>query len=141
MEEPKAYIDNKLIGQRIRESRELFGLSREEFAEMISLSAYYAGQLERGQRQMSLGVLANIANCLHLSLDYLVFGKVMPQPASTTSPGQDSYTNENATSYENAQGNATANDSRELNELLNRCSPEELILIEKIIKVILPYLR
>lgn len=141
MEKANTLINNKLIGQRIRDSRELFGLSREELAEMISLSPYYIGQLERGQRQMSLGVLAKIANCLHLSLDYLVFGKLMPQPASPTNPNKDSYTNENATSYEDNQENSTVTDTSELNELLNRCSPEELVLIEKLIKVILPYLR
>ncbi|MDD3853435.1 MAG: helix-turn-helix transcriptional regulator [Syntrophomonadaceae bacterium] len=140
MEEPKAYIDNKLIGQRIRESRELFGLSREEFAEMISLSAYYVGQLERGQRQMSLGVLANIANCLHLSLDYLVFGKTMSQTDSTIND-KESYANENATSYADEAERNTTTDIRILNDLLIRCSSTELDLIEKLVKVILPYLR
>ncbi len=141
MEKTNTLINNKLIGQRIRDSRELFGLSREEFAEMISLSAYYVGQLERGQRQMSLGVLAKIANCLHLSLDYLVFGKVMPHPTSPTNPNNDSYTNENAIYYEDTQGNDTVINISELDALLNHCSPEELVLIEKLIKVILPYLR
>ncbi|HZK87469.1 MAG TPA: helix-turn-helix transcriptional regulator [Syntrophomonas sp.] len=122
-------IDNKLIGQRIREGREIFELSREEFAEMLSLSDYYIGQLERGQRQMSLGVLVKIANCLHLSLDYLIFGKPMYQPGLI------------ADAYENSYVRDDVYDTRDLNKLLNKCSPKELDLIKRLIKTILPYMR
>ncbi|AYO29360.1 MAG: hypothetical protein PWR06_2742 [Thermoanaerobacteraceae bacterium] len=68
--------DNRAIGQRIRTEREKFGLSRQEFAEILRLSDYYVGQLERGERQMSLPVLVEISNCLHVSLDYLLFGEI-----------------------------------------------------------------
>ncbi|RKL62247.1 XRE family transcriptional regulator [Thermoanaerobacteraceae bacterium SP2] len=47
--------------QRIRKEREKLGLTREKFAEIIGLSDYYVGQLERGERQMSLNVLVKIA--------------------------------------------------------------------------------
>ena len=67
-------INNIEIGQRIRKERENLNLTREDFAGIISLSDYYIGQLERGERQMSLPALVNIANCLHVSLDYLIFG-------------------------------------------------------------------
>jgi transcriptional regulator with XRE-family HTH domain len=108
-------IDNKAVGQRIREEREKFGLSREEFAEILGLSDYYIGQLERGERQMSLPVLVKIVNCLHVSLDYLIFGK--------------------------AANNAyDSNKDTEINNLLNKCSPKELDIIKKLIKTILPYL-
>jgi transcriptional regulator with XRE-family HTH domain len=119
-------IDNKAIGQRIREERQKFELSREEFAEIIGLSDYYVGQLERGERQMSLPVLVKIANCLHLTLDYLIFGK-------TTYDGYYSYDSYYVLDSPN-------NNMHELADLLKKCSSKELALINKLIKTVLPYL-
>src|SRR5690625_866592 len=69
-------IDNKAIGQRIREEREKLALTRAELAELVELSDYYVGQLERGDRQMSLPALVKISSCLHVSMDYLVLGSL-----------------------------------------------------------------
>lgn len=121
-------IDHKAIGQRMREQREILELSREEFAEIIGLSDYYVGQLERGERQMSLSVLVKIINCLHISLDYLILGQRAPQ-AYYTHDVRDVYKTEGTNEYE------------EINILLNKCSPEELKLVKKILQTILPYLR
>jgi len=126
--EDKIEIDNKLIGRRIREGREMFGLSREEFAEMVSLSDYYIGQLERGQRQMSLGVLVKIAQCLHLSLDFIIFGGHMYQHGLIADTHKDQYAGDDV--Y----------DTHELNNLLNKCSPKELDMITKLVRTVLPYL-
>lgn len=117
--------DNKAIGQRIRSERKKFNLSREELAEIIGLSEYYVGQLERGERQMSLPVLVKIAKCLHTSLDYLVFGKIVDAQPSVNEPHAE---------YRNLN-------DEELNELLGRCSSKELELIKKLIKVVLPYVN
>ena len=106
-------IDPVAIGQRIREERKKLNLSREEFAEIVGLSDYYVGQLERGERQMSLPVLVKIINCLHVSSDYLIFGKT-----HSTYPAL----NENHDDYMLAA-------MGELNELLKKCSPPELALI------------
>lgn len=123
-------IDTKSIGRRIRSEREGLALSREEFAEIIGLSSYYVGQLERGERQMSLDTLIKIANCLHISLDYLIFG---------TSSKNIYYIHETSASYEENKNNL--NVCKEINYLLNKCSPKELNLFKKLIKTILPYLR
>ena len=120
-------IDIKAIGQRIREEREKLELSREELAEIIGLSDYYVGQLERGERQMSLPVLIKIANCLHVTIDYLIFGKV----SKNISELQD-------TPY--PYGSSENSYYAEINDLLKKCSPHELELIKKLIKTILPYL-
>ncbi len=120
-------LDNKAIGQRIRQERERLGLSRQEFAELIALSDYYIGQLERGERQMSLNVLVNIADSLHLSLDYLIYA----------ANNYDSHqVQEDSATYAVAENNR----SRELNTLFNRCSTTEQELIIKLIKTLLPYL-
>lgn len=126
----QAEIDNKTIGQRIREEREKFKLSREEFAEIIGLSDYYVGQLERGQRQMSLPVLVKVANCLHLSLDYLIFGKKTFQN-----------TNNNVHEVHNDYKTCDGIKNSEITNLINKCSPKELELVKKLIKTILPYIN
>lgn len=107
-------INTKAIGQRIREEREKLNLSRDDFSELIGLSNYYVGQLERGERQMSLPVLIKIANCLHVSLDYLVFGKT-------------------------SHGTPDSNKDMEIYNLLNKCSARELELFKKLIMTVLPY--
>ncbi|NLO76070.1 MAG: helix-turn-helix transcriptional regulator [Clostridia bacterium] len=121
-------IDSKAVGQRIREQRELLELSREEFAEIVKLSDYYVGQLERGERQMSLNVLVKIANCLHVSLDYLIFGHKTPQ-AYYAHDIHNHYKTEANNQYD------------EINMLLNKCSAKELKLIKKLLKTILPYIK
>ena len=40
-------INLEEIGLRIRKEREKLGLTREKFAELIGLSPYYIGQIER----------------------------------------------------------------------------------------------
>ena len=103
-------------------------LSREEFAEIIGLSDYYIGQLERGERQMSLNALVKITNCLHTSLDYLIFGLKAPQAY---------YTRDDHHHYKIN----TLNNYKEIITLLNSCSPDELKLINKLLKTLLPYLK
>jgi transcriptional regulator with XRE-family HTH domain len=124
--EKNVEIDNKAIGQRIREERGKLELTREEFAEIIGLSDYYVGQLERGERQMSLPVLVRVANCLHVSLDYLIFGKTAYHAY---------YVHDARNTYDTFDSKKDI----ELNELLNKCSPKELDLVKKLIKTILPY--
>lgn len=119
-------LDHKSIGQKIRQEREKLGLSREELAEITGLSDYYVGQLERGERQMSLPVFVRIANCLHVSLDYLIFGRMDEQHAGI----------HDAPAAYNA-GNIMQD--REINTLLSKCSPRELALVKKLIRLILPY--
>ncbi|UNC93160.1 helix-turn-helix domain-containing protein [Candidatus Contubernalis alkaliaceticus] len=122
----KVEIDQEAVGQRMREEREKLGISRGELAELVGLSDYYIGQLERGERQMSLPVLVNISNCLHVSLDYLIFGK---------SYNEAGFINDSGKIYE------TNNKDNELNDLLNKCSFNELHLFKKLIKTILPYIN
>jgi len=120
-------IDNKSIGQRIREEREKLGLSREELAEIIGLSDYYIGQLERGERQMSLPVLVKVTSSLHISLDYLIWGKITHDVY---------YVHDARNTYDISNGSK----DKEINELLNKCTLKELKLITKLIKTILPYI-
>ena len=104
-------LDNESIGNRIRQGREALELTRDQLAELLGISSYYLGQLERGERQMSLPVLVKIAEKLHVSLDYLVLGKDSNQ----------------------------SNNTNEIEALLKKCSKKELELVKKLIKTVLPY--
>jgi transcriptional regulator with XRE-family HTH domain len=100
------------VGDRIRIGREEFGISREKFAELLNLSPFFVGQIERGERKMSINTLINISQCLHISIDYLFF----------------------------EQENINNNNNNILYSLLNRCSEKEINVIEAMIKLILPHL-
>lgn len=52
------------VGFRIRQLRESFGYSQEKLAEMAEISPRY----------MTITKLAGLANALHVSADYLLFG-------------------------------------------------------------------
>lgn len=123
----KTKVDNKEIGKRIRKERESLGLSREEFAELLNLSDYYIGQLERGERQMSLPTLVNISKRFRVTLDYLIFGDSM-------------INNRSVNEYYESYGEITTI-NKELNALLSKCSKEELVLFKKILKTMLPYIK
>ena len=62
------------VGFRIRQLREAFGYSQEKLAEMAELSPRYMTSLENGGKNMTITKLAGLADALHVSADYLLFG-------------------------------------------------------------------
>jgi transcriptional regulator with XRE-family HTH domain len=107
----KKRVDFKDVGDRIRTEREKLQISREKFAEILSLSPFFVGQIERGERKMSISTLISVSECLHVSLDYLIFGEVY-----------------------------RVEEDNNLQYLLSNCSLKEFKVIEEIAKVILPYI-
>lgn len=72
----KEKIPNNLqIGERLRKIREDLKMSRETFSEMIDISDVFLGQLERGERSLSLKTLCRIVSFTGTSTDYLLFGE------------------------------------------------------------------
>lgn len=67
-------MDWKSIGSRIRKQREYFGLTREQFAEMLDITPKFCSDIELGVKGMSIPTLCRIAQTLHLSTDYILFG-------------------------------------------------------------------
>ena len=67
--------ENILVGERIRGLRENFNMSREKFSEMIDVSEVFLGQIERGERSLSLKTLKKIVTYTGSSSDYILFGK------------------------------------------------------------------
>ena len=63
----------KSLGERIRELRELAGLSGGELAERAGLERSYVSKVERGERvRLSLATLAKLCDALDYSLAELV---------------------------------------------------------------------
>lgn len=67
-------LDNKAIGRRIQQQRELKKYTRESFAEELSLTPTYIRDLESGKKGMSIKTLANVSKVLNVSMDYIIFG-------------------------------------------------------------------
>lgn len=100
------------VGIKIRIERETFDMTREKLAELLDISPYFLGQIERGERKMSVDTLVKVCECLHISIDTLFFEQV---------------------------NISTNNDV--LHSLINKCSKNEIDVIQAIIKLILPRLK
>ena len=64
----------KELGKRIREIRQLKGLTQEELGEKANLSYKYVGELERGKVNVSFDSLVRISRALDIRIGAL-FGK------------------------------------------------------------------
>lgn len=66
-----------LVGARIKTLRTKRGLSQVELAEKAKSQDTYIGEIERGHRNISLKMLAKIADALEVSVDDLfAFGEI-----------------------------------------------------------------
>ena len=66
--------DDFIVGERIRGIREGLNMNREKFSEMIDISNVFLGQLERGERSLSVKTLTKIVKFTGVSADYILFG-------------------------------------------------------------------
>lgn len=130
MDKTEKSLNHKKIGSRIRFEREKLGLSREKFAEIIGLSPFYIGQIERGDRKMSIDTLANIAGLLNVSIDYILYGYIFyMENISILETFDDIYKEE------------IDEELKELLLILRGSSKEQISLIKDICKLILPSIR
>ena len=68
----------RTLGRRIREERLKLNLTQEKLAEEVNLSMAYIGQIERGERSLTLDNLVAVANRLGVTVDYLLSDSVNP---------------------------------------------------------------
>ena len=66
-------MDYSAIGKHIRAERKRLGLSQEELAEMVNISAVHMSHIETGNTKLSLPVLVDLANALQVRADDLLF--------------------------------------------------------------------
>ena len=65
-------MNYRLLGEKIKKERLNRGLTQEELAEKANLSVSFLGQIERGERKLSVDTLVKIGNSLGTSFDYLL---------------------------------------------------------------------
>jgi transcriptional regulator with XRE-family HTH domain len=65
-------MDYKALGRRIREERMKLNLTQEKLAEKVDISDSYIGQIERGEKSLTLDTLVRLANCLGVTVDFLL---------------------------------------------------------------------
>lgn len=65
-------MDYDQLGRRLREERLKLNLTQEKLAEKVDVSDAYIGQIERGERHLTLDTLIRIANELSVTVDYLL---------------------------------------------------------------------
>lgn len=68
-----ALINEKEIGQRIRQIRTSRNMTQEAFSCSIHISKSYLALIESGKRTASIDVLAQISKSYGVSVDYLLF--------------------------------------------------------------------
>ena len=73
---------NKEIGDRIRGQREFLEYTREELSEMADISTQFLADIEVGRKSMTAATIIKLSEALHISSDYILFGK---QKAVSTS--------------------------------------------------------
>ncbi len=61
--------------ERLKEIRKKNGLTQEDMARMLNISATAYGDYERGRTEPNLLTLKKIANILNVSIDYLLENK------------------------------------------------------------------
>lgn len=75
-------MDRKSLGKRIRTERSNRNLTQEQLAEAAGVSTTYIGFVERGERTVTLEKLIDIANVLHVSIDYLIEDSINVSPSA-----------------------------------------------------------
>lgn len=75
-------MDYILLGKRIREERLRLNMTQEQLAEVCGISTAYMGQIERGERCITLDKLIRVANCLGTTIDFLLSDYVVPETDS-----------------------------------------------------------
>lgn len=61
-----------MYGQRIREERQLKGLSQRQLAELISTTQSTVGKYEREELQPNIDVIIKLCKIFEVSADYLL---------------------------------------------------------------------
>lgn len=109
------YTDWKNFGKRVKQYREDIGLPKEKFSEMINRSESYVNELEKGNKSCSLHTLHQVCQALKVSPNELLYG-----------------TNEEMDKEKNYS------DKEIIENIISRCSGDELAVIKAVIIAIYP---
>lgn len=65
-------MDYRELGRRVRQQRNMCGLTQEELAEKSGISCSFVGHIERGEKKFSIGTLVSLCNAMKISPNYLL---------------------------------------------------------------------
>ena len=65
-------MDKLTMGDRIKETRKLRGLTQDQLAEKVDITLEYISQIERGLKMPSMQVFIKLVEALDVSSDYLL---------------------------------------------------------------------
>lgn len=97
-------MDYEKIGRRIRQHRKENMLSQEQLAEMVGISVTHMSHIETGNTKLSLQVLVDLSQALHITVDALLYER-----------------------------NDTIPETERLAEVLQRCSESEIRILTDIL--------
>lgn len=72
-------MNYELLGKKIKMERNKLNLTQEQLAEYVDISTAYLGQIERGERKVTLDKLLPIAGRLGVSIDFLLSDSISTQ--------------------------------------------------------------
>lgn len=70
------YFDQEAFGKRLKELRNIKGMTQEELAEKVNITREHLGRLERGKYGCSIDLLIELSYTLNASTDYLLLGEI-----------------------------------------------------------------
>ena len=107
------------VHENIKKYRKLNNMTQEKLAAALEMDTQYYAQLERGERKFSLDRIIKICSILHVNIEDIV--DVTP----IEGPGNES----------------PAQKLERLLPLMDTRSEKQMLVLEKFIKEILPYLK
>ena len=66
--------ENVQIGMRVKQAREIAGLTQERLAELLDVTAQYISGVERGAVGLSVPILLQLCSVLLVSCDFILLG-------------------------------------------------------------------
>ena len=77
-------FDDKVFGERIRNLRQIMGISMEEMADRLLVSENYLGKVERGIRRPSFEFVMQFAATVDVTVDFLLMNRNIKRPLNET---------------------------------------------------------
>lgn len=72
-------LDQTEMGRRVRSRRESIGMSRENLAEQLDVSAQFIADIEYGNKGISIKKLYLLCQILNVTADYILAGGILPE--------------------------------------------------------------
>ncbi len=104
-------FDNKAFGERIRNLRQIMGISMEEMADQLMVTENYLGKVERGIRRPSFEFVMQFAVTFDVTVDFLLMNRNAHRPineaALSLAAQLQSFVNQNSRNGDNLSRNST----------------------------------